>query len=95
MRTQRVSFEALIPGDIVLLQPGGRVIDLVGAVERLLDRCAHALGENSAPDPLDKNAVQRTVERWPNAAFAASPSPTATSTAATPKSTSTTSPTPA
>ncbi len=43
--------------------PGGRVIYLVGAVERLLDRCAHALGENGGPGPLDKDAVHRAVEQ--------------------------------
>jgi magnesium-transporting ATPase (P-type) len=41
---------------------GGRVIYLVGAVERLLDRCANTLGENGEPTSVDKAAVHRTVE---------------------------------
>ena len=41
--------------------PGGRVIYLVGAVERLLDRCADTLGENGEPASADKDAVHRIV----------------------------------
>ena len=42
---------------------GGRVIYKVGAVERLLDRCADALGERGELVPLDKAAVHRAVEQ--------------------------------
>ncbi|HYG77665.1 MAG TPA: cation-transporting P-type ATPase [Planctomycetota bacterium] len=39
-----------------------RVIYKIGAVERLLGRCADALDERGALVPLDKEAVQRAVE---------------------------------
>ncbi len=42
---------------------GGRVIYKVGAVERLLDRCADALDEHGKNVPLDKAAVHRAVEQ--------------------------------
>ena len=42
---------------------GGRVIYKVGAVERLLDRCADALDERGELVPLDKAAVHRAVEQ--------------------------------
>jgi len=41
----------------------GRVIYQVGAVERLLDRCADALDEWGERTPLDKPAVHRGVEQ--------------------------------
>jgi len=40
----------------------GRVIYKVGAVERLLDRCADALNERGEPVPIDKAAVHQAVE---------------------------------
>jgi len=42
---------------------GGRVIYKVGAVERLLDRCADALDADGKLVPLDKAAVHRVVEQ--------------------------------
>ena len=39
-----------------------RVIYKVGAVERLLDRCADALNERGEPVPIDKAAVHQAVE---------------------------------
>ena len=44
-------------------QAGGRVIYKVGAVERLLDRCADALNERGELVPLDKSAVYQAVEQ--------------------------------
>jgi len=41
----------------------GRVIYKVGAVERLLDRCADSLDERGEIAPLDKEAVHRAVEQ--------------------------------
>ena len=41
---------------------GGRVIYKVGAVERLLDRCADVLDEQGKVAPLDKAAIHREVE---------------------------------
>lgn len=41
----------------------GRVIYKVGAVERLLDRCADALDESGERVPLDKQAVHGAVEQ--------------------------------
>jgi len=41
---------------------GGRVIYKVGAVERLLDRCANALGVDGNVTPLDHACVHSTVE---------------------------------
>ncbi|MDT3706192.1 MAG: cation-transporting P-type ATPase [Thiobacillus sp.] len=41
---------------------GGRVIYKVGAVERLLERCADALDEQGKVVALDKEAVRRAVE---------------------------------
>jgi Ca2+-transporting ATPase len=41
----------------------GRVIYKVGAVERLLDRCADTLGPDGKPAPLDPQAVHRAVEQ--------------------------------
>ena len=40
----------------------GRVIYKVGALERLLERCHDALGENNAPVGLDRDAVHRAAE---------------------------------
>ena len=40
----------------------GRVIYKVGALERLLERCADALGEENSLVPLDKAAVHRAAE---------------------------------
>ncbi|MGZ8900921.1 MAG: HAD-IC family P-type ATPase, partial [Limisphaerales bacterium] len=40
----------------------GRVIYKVGALERLLERCADALGENNALVALDRGAVHRAAE---------------------------------
>jgi cation-transporting ATPase F len=40
----------------------GRVIYMVGALERLLDRCSDGLGDRNAPVTLDKPAVYRTAE---------------------------------
>jgi Ca2+-transporting ATPase len=40
----------------------GRVIYKIGAVERLLDRCADALGNDGELLPLDRDAVQRVVD---------------------------------
>ncbi len=45
------------------VRAGGRVIYKVGAVERLLDRCADALDEHGKNVPLDKAAVHRAVEQ--------------------------------
>ncbi|HRI11826.1 MAG TPA: HAD-IC family P-type ATPase [Verrucomicrobiota bacterium] len=42
-------------------ESAGRIIYKVGAVERLLDRCADALGANGERIPLDKAAVHRAV----------------------------------
>ena len=42
--------------------PAGRVIYQVGAVERLLERCADALDEHGKNVPIDKDAVHRAVE---------------------------------
>ena len=42
--------------------PPGRVIYKVGALERLLERCTDALGENNAPVALDRAAVDRAAE---------------------------------
>lgn len=42
--------------------PPGRVIYKVGALERLLERCTDALGENNAPVALDRVAVHRAAE---------------------------------
>ena len=44
-------------------QAGGRVIYKVGAVERLVDRCADALNERGELVPLDKSAVHQAVEQ--------------------------------
>ena len=41
----------------------GRVIYKVGALERLIDRCTDALGNDGRMVPLDKAAVHRAVER--------------------------------
>jgi cation-transporting ATPase F len=41
---------------------GGRVIYKVGAVERLLDRCADALDQHGKVVPLNKEAIHRAVE---------------------------------
>jgi len=41
---------------------GGRVIYKIGAVERLLDRCANALGGDGNVTPLDHAGVHSTVE---------------------------------
>jgi len=41
----------------------GRVIYKVGAVERILDRCADALDEHGKNAPLDREAVLRAVEQ--------------------------------
>jgi len=41
---------------------GGRVIYKIGAVERLLDRCANALGGDGNVTPLDHACVHSTVE---------------------------------
>jgi len=43
--------------------PAGRVIYQVGAVERLLERCADTLDERGAPGPLDREAVHRAVNQ--------------------------------
>lgn len=40
----------------------GRVIYKVGALERLLEKCADTLGERDAPVALDKEAVHRAAE---------------------------------
>ena len=42
--------------------PPGRVIYKVGALERLLERCTDALGENNTPVALDRAAVHRAAE---------------------------------
>jgi len=41
---------------------GGRMIYKVGAVERVLDRCANALGADGAVVPLNSEAVRAAVE---------------------------------
>lgn len=43
--------------------PGGPVIYKVGALERLLERCAHALDDRHALIPLDREAVAAAAER--------------------------------
>ncbi len=42
--------------------PPGRVIYKVGALERLLERCADALGEGNTPVALDRDAVHRAAD---------------------------------
>jgi Ca2+-transporting ATPase len=39
----------------------GRVIYKVGALERLLERCTAALGENNSPGALDREAIHRAA----------------------------------
>jgi cation-transporting P-type ATPase F len=41
---------------------GARVVYMKGAVERLLERCATALGENGTEAPVDKERVHRETE---------------------------------
>jgi len=43
--------------------PAGRVIYKVGAVERLIDRCADAVDDHGKIVPLDKEAVHRAVDQ--------------------------------